>query len=130
MSKASAAQPSHSTIPVGLRVGGAFVSIAFVLFIFTFVQIATVGWMQPVAVTARFLFIVIAAGVFGGFATIRKDQAASRLQVGALIVALALVVAGRFLSPEPIVVWQQYWLPIYGTLALVCGLVARQAATK
>lgn len=130
MSKASAHQPTNPSIPIGLRVGGAFVAIAFVLFIFTFVQVATVGWMEPVAVTARFLLIVITAGVFGGFATIRKDQAASRLQVGALIVALVLVVVGRFLSPEPIVVWEQYWLPIYGSLALVCGLIVRQSAIK
>ncbi|BFN19328.1 hypothetical protein KPHES18084_11140 [Corynebacterium ulcerans] len=44
--------------------------------------------------------------------------------------ALALVVVGRFLSPEPIVVWEQYWLPIYGSLALVCGLIVRQSAVK
>ncbi|AEQ06610.1 hypothetical protein LJU02_05420 [Corynebacterium pseudotuberculosis] len=130
MPKALANHPTSATIPVGLRVGGAFVAIAFVLFIFTFVQIATVGWMEPVAVTARFLLIILAAGIFGGFATIRKEQAASRLQIGALIVALAFVIAGRFLSPEPIFVWQQYWLPIYGFLALVCGFVARQSAIR
>ncbi|AHI22818.1 hypothetical protein B843_07165 [Corynebacterium vitaeruminis DSM 20294] len=116
-------------IPVAIRVGGAFMAIAVVLFIFTAIEIFTKGWMTPFEVNTRFLLIVVAAAVLGAFATVNRNQAPSAVQVGALAVALLLVVAGRFLPNPTLATWEQYWLPGYAVLALLCGLVIRRAMT-
>lgn len=114
-------------VPLALRVGGAFMALAVVLLVFTVVSIFLDGWMSPFVVTPSFLVILLAAVIFGAFATVRKDQAASRSQVISLIVAVVLVILSRFLPATPLYVMAQYWLPMYAVLAFLCALIIRRS---
>lgn len=116
-------------ISPAFRIGGAMITVALVFFIYTAIEIFRSGWMTPFPVTPRFVMILVAAAVLGAFATVNKNQQGSMLQVSALSIALFLVVAGRFVPNEVLVVWAQYWLPAYGVLSLLCGLAIRRAAT-
>lgn len=114
-------------IPTPIRVGGAFMAVAIVLAFFTVVEVITKGWMMPFAVTPRFLALVLAGALVGAFATMNKNQPPSIIQVTALVAALALVIAGRFLPQTVLVVWDQYWLPAYALLAFACSLAIRRS---
>ena len=114
-------------VPLALRVGGAFMALAVALLVFTVVAVFSDGWMAPYVVTPRFLAILVAAMILGAFATIRRDQAASRTQVIAVIIALALVILTRFFPNEGIYVMAQYWLAMYAVAAFLSGLVIRRA---
>ncbi len=114
-------------IPVPIRVGGAFLAVAIVLAFFTVVEVITKGWMVPFQVTPRFIVLVIAGALVGGFATMNKNQPPSVIQVVALVGALILVVAGRFLPSTTLVLWDQFWLPAYALLAFVCSLAIRRS---
>ncbi|GGG68179.1 hypothetical protein [Corynebacterium pelargi] len=113
-----------------LRVGGAFVAVGAALFLLTLVQVLVQGWMVPFPVTWSFIAIILAAGFLGAFATTDKRQPGSRIQVSALALAVGLVFLGRLLPQEPLMVWQQYWLPAYGLAAIACGLVIRRSTLR
>ncbi|QMV85315.1 hypothetical protein HW450_00690 [Corynebacterium hindlerae] len=117
-----------SDLPVAIRFGGAFVAIAIVLAIFTFVAVVTEGFLVPFQVTPRFLLIVVAGALVGGFGMAAPGQPRSVWSVFALAVALLLVVGGRFIPNEPLYVMEQWWLPAYAIAALLCSLVLRRAA--
>lgn len=117
-------------IPVGFRVGGAFMALALVLLIFGVISVFTDGWMAKFPVTPRFVAILLAAAVLGAFATVNKNQEGSKAQVGALTVALMLVVGSRFVPNEAWFYWQQYWLVAYAAAAFLCALVIRQALAR
>ncbi|MEJ6012302.1 hypothetical protein WG936_00395 [Corynebacterium sp. H127] len=119
---------ANTTIPAAIRAGGAFVAIAIVLAIFTFVQVVTEGFLMPFQVTPRFLLILAAAAILGAFGMSAPGQARGAWSVFALAVALLLVVGGRFIPNDPIHVMEQWWLPAYAIVALLCGLVLRRAA--
>ena len=114
-------------VPLALRVGGAFMALAVALLIFTVVAVFTDGWMAPYEVTPRFLVILVAAMILGAFATVRRDQAASRAQVIGLIVVVVLVGLTRLLPNEGIYVMAQYWLAMYAVAAFLAGLVIRRS---
>ena len=114
-------------VPVALRVGGASMALAVALLVFTVVSVFTDGWMAPFVVTPGFLVIIVAVIIFGAFATVRRDQAASRTQVIALIVAVALVIFSRFIPTVALYVMGQYWLAMYAVAALLAGLVIRRS---
>ncbi|MDO5669716.1 MAG: hypothetical protein Q4G50_06905 [Corynebacterium sp.] len=114
-------------VPAALRVGGAFMALAVALAIFAVVAVFTDGWMAPFAVTPRFLAILLAAVILGAFATIRTDQASSRTQVIALVVAVALIIFARFLPSEPLTTMAQYWLAMYAVFAFLCALIIRRS---
>src|SRR5690625_93998 len=69
------------SIPIQVRVGGAFMALAAVLFLLALVAVFTDGWGAPFEWTPIRVAIVIAALLVGGFATVRKDQKASVAQV-------------------------------------------------
>lgn len=119
-----------ASLPVPLRVGGAFMAIAIVLAIFTFVAVVTEGFLAPFAVTPRFLLIVAAGAILGAFGMTVPGRPRSAWSVFALIVALMLVVGGRFIPNEPLHVMEQFWLPAYAIAALLCGLILRRAAAR
>ncbi|RNE49729.1 hypothetical protein C5L39_01900 [Corynebacterium alimapuense] len=112
---------------MALRVGGAFMALAVALLVFTVIAVFTDGWMAPFEVTPRFLILLVAAMVVGAFATVRRDQAASRSQVVALIVAVVLVGATRFIPSTVIFVMAQYWLAMYAVFAVMCALILRRS---
>lgn len=114
-------------VPLALRVGGAFMALAVALAIFAVVAVFADGWMAPFAVTPRFLVILVAALILGAFATIRTDQQASRTQVIALIVAVAIVIFSRFIPNEPLTLMAQYWLAMYAAFAFLCALIIRRS---
>ena len=114
-------------VPLALRVGGAFMALAVALLVFTVIAVFGDGWMAPFAVTPRVLVILVAAMILGAFATIRRDQAASRTQVISLVVAVALIIFARLLPSEPLYVMAQYWLPMYAVFAFLCALVIRRS---
>lgn len=119
--------PRAYRVPMALRVGGAFMALAVALLIFTVVAVFRDGWMSPFVVTPAFLVILLAAVILGAFATIRTDQAASRTQVIALVVAVALVILSRFLPDTDLYVMGQFWLAMYMVLAVLCALIIRRA---
>ncbi|GAA1473842.1 hypothetical protein P4N68_02820 [Corynebacterium felinum] len=115
------------SIPAPIRIGGALMAVAIVLAIFTAFEVITHGWMSPFPVTPRFLLIVVAGAILGGFATMTRNQKSSMAQVVALGIALVLVVIGRFIPQPVLMVWDQYWLPAYALLAFACSLAIRRA---
>ncbi|QGU02027.1 hypothetical protein CKALI_05785 [Corynebacterium kalinowskii] len=121
---------ANTELPLPIRVGGAFVAVAIVLVIFTFVAVVTQGFLVPFDVTPRFLLIVVAAAILGGFGMTAPGQPRSAWSVFALAVALLLVVGGRFIPNDPLYTMEQWWLPAYAMLAILCGLVLRRAAVR
>lgn len=120
--------PVH--IPVGLRLGGAFIAIGVVLFIFAAIEVMRSGFMGFFTVDVRFIMIVVAAAVLGAFATINRNQEASKVQVVALVAAFVLAIGSRFVPNEPVTEIQHWWLIAYAGLAFLCGLVIRKAYTR
>lgn len=122
----SADNPGVS-IPIQVRVGGAFMGLAAVLFLLALVAVFTDGWAAPFAWTPIRVAIVIAALLVGGFATVRRDQKASMTQVVALAVAVLLIIGSRFVPQEIYLVQHQAFLVLYGGAALICALILRRS---
>lgn len=102
-------------------------ALALTLFIMAIVAMITEGINTPFEFTWPRVAIVVAALIVGAFATIRTDQKSSRTQVIALVVAVALIIASRFVPHTVLTVMGQYWLLMYGAAALLCALVIRRA---
>lgn len=115
-------------IPLPIRAGGSFLALTLVLVIFLVVSVFSDGWMANFEVTPRTLLIVAAAAILGAFATVRRDQVASRSQVVALATGVGLIALSMLIPPTPIYVMQQYWLALYAAAALVCALILRRSA--
>lgn len=81
-------------------------------------------------VDIRFLMIILAAAVLGAFATINRNQEASKVQVVALVAAFVLAIGSRFVPNETLVQIQQWWLMAYAGLAFLCGLAIRKTYTR
>lgn len=120
--------PDAVTIPVALRVGGAFMLLAVVLVALVFVAVLSEGWMAPFEWTPARLAVVAAALIVGAFATVRIDQRPSVAQVAALVVALALIVVSRFLPHHVLTVMSQPLVLIYASVAGVCAVILRRTA--
>lgn len=114
-------------VPAGIRIGGAFVALGAVMIVFGVIQLFSGGLLQPFAVTPRFLVILLAAAILGGFATVSKYENSSRLQVIALAVAVILVFASRALPNDPIMLIEQFWLSLWAVTAIICGLIIRRS---
>lgn len=121
---------AYTSLPPAIRAGGAFIAVAIVLVIFTFVAVVTEGFLVPFAVTPRFLLIVAAAAILGAFGMTTPGQPRSAWNVFSLAVALLLVVGGRFIPNDPVYTMEQWWLPAYAIAAVLCGLVLRRAAAR
>lgn len=115
-------------IPLPIRAGAAFMALALVLVIFMVTSVLRDGWMADFEVTGRMLLIAAAAVILGAFATVRRDQAASRTQVIALAVAVGLIVVAMLIPATTIYVMGQYWLALYAVAALLCALILRRYA--
>lgn len=113
-------------IPLQIRVGGAFMALALVLIIQAVIAFFSGG--GTFTITLGSLFIWVGALLFGGFATMRRDQPASKLQVAALLVAVVLVLASVFLPTIELGVMATYWLALYAGLAVMCALILRRSA--
>lgn len=114
-------------VPAGIRIGGAFVALGAVMIVFGVIELFSGGLLQPFAVTPRFLVILLAAAILGGFATVSKYENSSRLQVIALAVAIILVFASRALPNDPIMLIEQFWLSLWAVTAIICGLIIRRS---
>lgn len=116
------------SIPLALRVGGAFLALALVLVVMVIIAVFTEGWMTPFVWTPSRLALVAAAVILGAFATVRRDQKASLAQVIGLACAVVLIVASRFVPDTQLAVMQQPWLLMYAGAAIVCALILRRTA--
>ncbi|APT92516.1 membrane protein [Corynebacterium phocae] len=119
--------PAPAPVPLALRVGGGFMALALVLIIFGVLSILENGWMGGFDVTPRFVLIVCAAALVGAFVTTSTEQRGSRSQVIGLAVALVLLVGSRFVSADPLVITEQYWIFMYAVAAILCALVLRRS---
>ncbi|WP_018295521.1 hypothetical protein [Corynebacterium lubricantis] len=113
-------------IPLQIRVGGAFMALALVLIIQAVIAFINGGGVFTI--TLGSVFIWIGALLFGGFATMRRDQPASKKQVAALIVAVALILLSVFLPTIELGVMATYWLAMYAGVAVLCALILRRSA--
>lgn len=112
-------------VPVQLRAGGAFIALAVVLLLYAFVSVVK---GEPLfAITPQFLCTVVAACLFGAFATTNKSVGASRTQLIVLGLAVILVGVGALLPNNALTVTQTYWLGLWGVGALLCALILRRA---
>lgn len=111
-------------MPVQLRVGGAFMSLAVVLIVQAVVAFITGGVFQ---VTVATVLVWVAALIFGAFATQRRDQPGSRSQVIALIVALVLIIFSVVLPTTVLTTTAAYWLALYAAVAVICALILRRS---
>lgn len=114
-------------IPLSIRAGGAFLALALTFVILLVVSVVNDGWMAPYQVTTRVLLILLAAILIGAFATVRKDQPASRTQVIALAAGLLLIVVSMLIPQVTVYVMAQYWLALYAGAALLCALILRRS---
>lgn len=115
------------TPPAALRVGGAFLVVAFVLVLFALISVFSDGWGAPFVWTYSNLTIIIAAVLVGSFSTMNKEHAGSRAQIIALAVAVALIIASRFLPQHDVLIQQQYWLLFYAGMSAICALILRRS---
>ena len=97
------------------------------MIVFGVIELFSGGLLQPFAVTPRFLVILLAAAILGGFATVSRYENSSRLQVIALAVAVILVFASRALPNDPIILIEQFWLSLWAVTAIICGLIIRRS---
>ena len=118
---------SGVSIPSQVRVGGAFMALAAVLFLLALVAVFTDGWGTPFGWTPIRVAIIIAALLVGGFATVRTDQKASVAQVVALAIAVLLIIGSRFGPQQVYLVQHQSFLVLYGGEALLCALILRRS---
>ncbi|QPK80204.1 hypothetical protein G7Y31_05935 [Corynebacterium lizhenjunii] len=126
----SSSQAPLTGVPVALRVGGAFIALALIFVLFGLMSILSEGWMGLFPVTWRFILIVIAAALVGAFVTTNTAQKGSPAQVVGLAVAVALIIASRFVSLEPLSYMAQYWLFLYAGGALLCALLIRRSLMR
>lgn len=115
-----------ATIALALRVGGAFMALASVLFLFAVLSVFQDGWGAPFEWTYSKLALCLAALILGGFATVSKNQSASKVQVIALVISVLLVIFSQFLSREALMIQEQYWVVMYAGAAVLCSLILRR----
>ncbi|MEZ2121310.1 MULTISPECIES: hypothetical protein [unclassified Corynebacterium] len=113
-------------VPTAMRVGGAFIALAIVLVLWTFLEVVTNGWLAPFYVTTRFLLICTAAVIIGSSATAGRTQYVTLGRVVALGVALMFLVLSRVLPNHIFMVMGQYWLPSYAIVSLLAGLIIKR----
>ncbi|MHA2788990.1 hypothetical protein ACXZ66_07580 [Corynebacterium sp. S7] len=113
-------------IPIQIRVGGAFMALAIVMIIQAIISFIRGGGVFEI--TLGSVFIWVGALLFGGFATMRRDQPASKLQVAALAIAVVLILASVFIPTIKLGVMATYWLALYAGVAVFCALILRRSA--
>ena len=110
--------------PIELRAGGAFIALAVVLVLFSFV--AFLKGEHTFAITLQFVLTACAAIIFGAFATTDKTQAGSKSQVIALASAVVLLVVGVVVPATTLTYVPTYWVGLWGIGALLCALTLRR----
>ena len=106
---ASSSTSSQPSPPTALRVGGAFMVVAFVLVLFALISVFTDGWGADFEWTYSKVAIIVAAVIVGAFSTMSKSQAGSRAQVAALVIAIVIIAASRFVPGDVLFAQPQYW---------------------
>lgn len=110
--------------PLQLRVGGAFITLAAALFLFTILSV--LRGEELFALTLQTLTVLIAAVIIGAFATVSTSHEGSRTQVAALMIALVLIGLGVALPTHTLFYTQTYWPALWGVAALLCAIVLRR----
>lgn len=115
-------------VPIQLRAGGAFITLAAALFLFTVLTL--LRGEELFAMTLQTVTVLIAAVIIGAFATVSTSQEGSRTQVGALIVALVLIGLGVALPTYTLFYTQAYWPALWGIGSLLCAIVLRRTTPQ
>lgn len=71
----------------------------------------------------------VAALLFGGFATMSREQKPSRGQVFALGAAVVLVAISVLVPTTPWFTMEPFWIVLYAATAFVCALILRRSAS-
>lgn len=124
---ASGSAAPQSSPPTALRVGGAFMVVAFVLVLFALISVFRDGWGADFAWTYSKVAIVVAALIVGAFSTMSKSQAGSRAQVAALAISVVIIAASRFVPGDILFTQPQIWVVFYAGFAVLCALVLRRS---
>lgn len=114
--------------PIQLRAGGAFITLAAALFLFTVLSVLRGD--ELFAMTLQTLTVIVAAIIIGAFATVSTSQEGSRTQVIALIIALVLIGLGVALPTFTLFYTQAYWPALWGIGALLCAVVLRRTTPR
>ncbi|WJY97589.1 hypothetical protein [Corynebacterium fournieri] len=115
-------------VPVQLRVGGAFLGIALVLVLYA--VLAMLRGDTTFTITPQVLSVIAAVGIVGAFATYNTNQAGSRTQVLALLLAVVLIGAG-FIAPDTaLTATTPFWLTGWALAAGLCAVVLRRSAAR
>jgi len=112
-------------VPVQLRVGGAFLGIAAALFLYA--VLGFFGANETFEITPQVLTVLVAVGLVGAFATTSRDQAGSRAQVIALIIAVVLIGLGIILPDVALMVTTPVWMAAWAVAALFCAVILRRS---
>ncbi|AZA13582.1 hypothetical protein ACFPVT_05805 [Corynebacterium choanae] len=124
-----AAQQAHreaTLISPALRAGGAFIVLAFVLFLTFVLHIVTQGFTTPFPVTVRLPLLLIAAVVWALFGSVGQRHTDPKRRTIVLVVVVAIIIASVLIPPYVLTVIAPAWLVGYGIVALLAGLILRQ----
>lgn len=120
-------QVRHTSIPAGLRFGGAFIAVAIGLSIWTLVYLLQSGFLTVLPFSPRLAAMLLAAGLLGAAATTNRSQKPSTAQVVVLVLSVLLVIVSRILPEEPAYPLGLPWLVGFIVLFVVCGAVIRHS---
>ena len=102
--------------------------VAFVLVLFALISVFTDGWGADFEWTYSKVAIIVAAVIVGAFSTMSKSQAGSRAQVTALVIAIVIIAASRFLPGDTLFTQPQFWVVFYAGFAVLCALILKRSA--
>ncbi|MBN9643490.1 hypothetical protein ACFSSC_03705 [Corynebacterium mendelii] len=125
-------QPNRppATVPTAIRIGGAFLVLAFVMFITFAVHAFREGFFSAFEVTPTFLLNCAAGLIVGAFFTVGAAQRANMSRLIALGAAVGMIIVGRFVPHVVLMSMESFWLPAYGVASLIAGVLIRNRIMK
>lgn len=107
--------------------GSALLCLSAMFFFTMIVQIITVGFNAPFALSYRFLVLVVAVVILGAsFQILRSGPVSGNRRFIIPLIVAALIIASRALPSTPLLIMEQYWLPTYGFACLIFALLLRR----
>ena len=122
--------PSPVTVPLAIRIGGAFLVLAFVMFISFAVHAFREGFFSSFDVTPTFLLNCAAGLIVGAFFTVGAAQRGQMQRLIALGAAVIMIIAGRFIPGTVVMTMESFWLPAYGVACVIAGVLLRNQVMK
>lgn len=114
-------------IPSAMRLGGAFLAIAGVLFIFLVLDAINEGWGAPFVLDIKRVIILVAAAIVGAFSSRGSQEGRSASNLAVLGIAVLLIIASRFIPNSVLFATEFFWVLGWIIMAVVCALVLRRS---